>query len=152
MQKEEGRREREEEWEMEEKLSTWGRTSRSVHSQLILLALLLLPKMLGTKKWLSHQLPGILRDPALQRKILLQSLNTISWVLREESSVVPKKKNAADWDPLIPWVFFLAFSLLSPGHNFWGLCIGLRKCWSIVSIFFLTVLQLAAHAYTNTTD
>lgn len=49
MQKEEGRREREEEEEMEEEFSTWGRTSRSVHSQLIL-ALLLSPKMLGTKK------------------------------------------------------------------------------------------------------
>ena len=45
---------------------------------------------------------GSSRDPALRRKILLQSLNTISWMLREESSVVPKKKNAADWDPLIP--------------------------------------------------
>lgn len=50
MQKEEGRRERKEEEEMEEKFSTWGRTSRSVPSQLILLALLLSPKMLGTKK------------------------------------------------------------------------------------------------------
>ena len=74
---------------------------------------------------------------------------SLQWCLRKKCSWL------GPFDSLSCCFFFffsVAFSLLSPRHNFWGLYIRLRKCWSIVLIFFLTGLQLAARAYTNTTN
>lgn len=117
----EGRREIERKEEMEGKVSTSGHMSRSAHGQLILLALPLSPKTLVSKKWWSLQLPRILSETQVfGRRFYCHHWTPFPGCFGK-SLQCWLRKSTVDWDTLIPWDFFMAFSLPSPGHNFWGL-------------------------------
>lgn len=124
-----------------EKVGTSGHMWRSLNRHLTLLALPFSAQ--HSKKWWLHQLPQILSNTQLWERFYCNHWTPFPESFGKSSVMAKKKHSWLEHFDLLS--FLVEFSLPSPGHNFWGLCVELRKCQLIVLIsLFVTMLQLAS--------